>query len=187
MVPLDCVRDGGRRCSRQPEMVHLPSRRRLQHLTPFWGITAGSLRLQQEQRRAGKGVGVMYLDRPCPITTSNITSFNLYNTSIDPSGCYQAAIAAQVWAQLSFRGGVGGVWIQPVILPGDKDTLASCLLSPLSLDPPFLLIAVAQKQRFKGKVTLFSPPFICRIRWILTRCLLELKHPSSTCRQTFSN
>lgn len=41
---------------------------------------------------------------PCPITTNNITSFNLYNTCIDPSGCYHAAITAQGSAQLSFRG-----------------------------------------------------------------------------------
>ena len=37
---------------------------------------------------------------PCPITRNNITSFNLYNTCIDPSGCYHAAIAAQGSAQL---------------------------------------------------------------------------------------
>lgn len=68
-------------------------------LDPFLGLS-----LQRGPGRAGKGVGVMYLDRLCPITASNITSFNLYNTSIDPSGCYHAAIVAQVWAQLSFGG-----------------------------------------------------------------------------------
>lgn len=61
------------------------------------------------RERAGKGVGVMYLDWPCPITTNDITSFNLYNTGIDPSGCYRAVIAAQVWAQLSFGGGEGSL------------------------------------------------------------------------------
>lgn len=73
-----------------------PSRRKLQHLTLFWRSQQG-FSLQQGLEGAGKGVGVMYLDRSCPITTSNITSFNLYNTSIDPSGCYQPTIAAQVW------------------------------------------------------------------------------------------
>lgn len=72
-------------------------------LDPFLGSRRG-LSLQKAPGRAGKGVSVMYLDRPCPITTSNITSFNLYNGTIDPSGCYPAAIAAQVWAQLSFGG-----------------------------------------------------------------------------------
>ena len=72
-------------------------------LDPFLGIRAGA------QPTAGAGEGgkrdrVMSLDRPCSITTSNITSFNLYSTSIDPSGCYHAAIAAQVWARLSFGG-----------------------------------------------------------------------------------
>lgn len=51
-----------------------------------------------------KGVSVMQCDTPCPITTGNITSFNLYNTCIDPSGRYHAAIAAQSSAQLSFTG-----------------------------------------------------------------------------------
>lgn len=48
-------------------------------LDPFLGLS-----LQQGQWRAGRGVGVTYPDRSCPITTSNITSFNLYNASIDP-------------------------------------------------------------------------------------------------------
>lgn len=86
-------------------MLRPPCRRRLQHLTLSWGITAGGPSLQQGPVEGWeKGVGVMYLDRPCPITTSNITSFNLYNTSIDPSGGYLAAIAAQVCPQLSFGG-----------------------------------------------------------------------------------
>lgn len=68
------------------------------------GITAGSHPAAGGRERAGKGVGVMYLDWPCPITTNDITSFNLYNTGIDPSGCYRAVISAQVWAQLSLGG-----------------------------------------------------------------------------------
>lgn len=51
-----------------------------------------------------KGVSIMECDTPCPITSNNITSFNLYNACIDPSCRYQGAIAAQGSAQLSFRG-----------------------------------------------------------------------------------
>lgn len=82
-------------------------RRRLQHLTLFLGSLRG-LNLNptwsRDRGRAEKGVSIMWCDKPCPITTNNITSFNLYNTCIDPCGCYQAAITAQGWAQLSFRG-----------------------------------------------------------------------------------
>ena len=35
----------------------------------------------QNEQGWGKGVSIIQRDTPCPITTSNITSFNLYNAS----------------------------------------------------------------------------------------------------------
>lgn len=90
-----------------------------------------------------EGVSITQCDAPCPITTENITSFNLYNTCIDPSGCYHAAIAARGWAQLSFR---------------DR-------LNPLG--------NISERQRDPGLLFLltlsFSPDhFVC---WMLGRCV----------------
>lgn len=76
-------------------------------LDPLLGIIAEPQpqpNLEQGKRKGRKGVSIMQCDMPCPITTNNITSFNLYNTCIDPSGCYHATITAQGSAQLSFRG-----------------------------------------------------------------------------------
>lgn len=72
-------------------------------LGSLWGLNLNPT-WSRDRGRAGKGVSIMRRDMPCPITTDNITSFNLYNTCIDPSGRYRAAITAQSSAQLSFRG-----------------------------------------------------------------------------------
>lgn len=64
---------------------------------------AFNLTLALVKKKRKKGVSIMDCDTPCPITSSNITSFNLYNARIDPS-CYHGAIAAEGSAQLSFGG-----------------------------------------------------------------------------------
>lgn len=84
----------------------------------------GASTCSEEGGRAERGVSIVECDTPCPITRNNITSFNLYNTRIDPSGCYQAAIAAQLGTAS------GAVWIHPAILPGDKEIQGRLFFQP---------------------------------------------------------
>lgn len=109
-------------------------------LDPLLGIIAGVPQPQpqpeaRERGRAEKGVSIMRCDMPCSITTSNITSFNLYNTCIDLCGCYHSVITAQGSAQLSFR----GCLIPPSnITRRDKGIQVHLVFLTLSLDHPSL-------------------------------------------------
>lgn len=125
--------------------------------TCFWfqGQTQPHLEQMNTKKKRIEGVSITQCDTPCPITTNNITSFNLFNTCIDPS-CYLAEITAQGPAQLSFRG-----CLNPSHNITERQREACpAAFSALSLDHPSPLTTLSMQQweDVSPAVSLRRPP-----------------------------